>query len=268
MSTDAARQFFRKIRVALGHSPDARRQKPEIFWNTRRSVGRQDRFQPFRTEVEMRLLLERFRTEARLLQIRVVEADNVSRVTEFIAELARIQQTEWGDDKRILLWKDTWLDRYHLTEMFGRMEIPVHSGNPEEMSRSEFRKVAAISSMGITSADFAIAESASVVLQSRPGRSRLASLMPSTHVVVIPLDRILGSFQELMTILQPYPESPDSWAIPDMTFISGPSKTADIEACMVHGAHGPREVYVIVLTDEAGFGNHSWERPASSVCRP
>jgi L-lactate dehydrogenase complex protein LldG len=34
-----------------------------------------------------------------------------------------------------------------------------------------------------------------------------------------------------------------------MTFISGPSKTADVEATMVHGAHGPREVYIYVVTD-------------------
>jgi L-lactate dehydrogenase complex protein LldG len=34
-----------------------------------------------------------------------------------------------------------------------------------------------------------------------------------------------------------------------MTFISGPSKTADVEATMVHGAHGPREMYVYVIVD-------------------
>ncbi len=32
-------------------------------------------------------------------------------------------------------------------------------------------------------------------------------------------------------------------------FISGPSKTADIEACMVNGAHGPREVHIVVLCE-------------------
>jgi L-lactate dehydrogenase complex protein LldG len=35
-----------------------------------------------------------------------------------------------------------------------------------------------------------------------------------------------------------------------MSFISGPSKTADIEATMVHGAHGPREVHLIILTGQ------------------
>jgi L-lactate dehydrogenase complex protein LldG len=250
MNVDASLQFLRKIRAALGHPPAIRRRKPELFQKMIWPCGGPESAPALRNPAEMRLMLERFREEAGFLHLHVVEAAGVFQAAEFIRELARARPAEWGEPKRILLWKDKWLDRLNLAQELGGMGIPIHSGDLSLMSRSEFREAASLSCIGITSADYAIAESATLVLQTGPGRPRLVSLMPSIHVAVFPLYRILPSFQELVNILRPDPGGGDFWAIPDMTFISGPSKTADIEACMVHGAHGPREVYAVVMTDE------------------
>lgn len=87
--------------------------------------------------------------------------------------------------------------------------------------------------MGITLADFAIAETGSVVLSAGNNRARLASLTPPTHVVVI--KEIVATLEEAFA------------RITDRTsvIITGTSRTADIEGVLVRGVHGPKELIVI-----------------------
>ena len=89
--------------------------------------------------------------------------------------------------------------------------------------------------MGITLADFAIAETASVVLSAGSNRSRLASLTPPTHVVMV--KEIVATLEEAFA------------RITDRTsvIITGTSRTADIEGVLVRGVHGPKELLVIRL---------------------
>ena len=102
--------------------------------------------------------------------------------------------------------------------------------------------------IGITSADYCIAETGTLVLKTAPGNERIVSLLPSIHVAVIKLEQVIADFKELYTLLdKDLMDSPEGIES-GMTFITGPSKTADIEATMVHGAHGPREVYIYIVT--------------------
>ena len=86
---------------------------------------------------------------------------------------------------------------------------------------------------------------ASLVMRTRPGQPRSVSLVPSIHIAVLRLDQIILDLKELYALVQ----SDADGLTNCMTFVSGPSKTADVEATMVHGAHGPREVYIYVMTD-------------------
>jgi hypothetical protein len=92
---------------------------------------------------------------------------------------------------------------------------------------------------GITLADHAIAESGTLVLASGPGRPRATSLLPPHHVAILSEDRIVPTLFELMPRLQGAPSA--------LAFITGPSRTADIELTPVRGAHGPVAVTVFLV---------------------
>ena len=116
-----------------------------------------------------------------------------------------------------------------------------------EKTRADLRKQVIDAYIGITSADFCMADTASLVMRTRPGQARSVSLVPSIHVAVIYLHQIILDLKELYSLLQWDPKIQAEGLTNCMTYISGPSKTADVEATMVHGAHGPREVYVYVI---------------------
>jgi L-lactate dehydrogenase complex protein LldG len=104
----------------------------------------------------------------------------------------------------------------------------------------------------VTSADFCLADTATLVMRNRPGQPRSAALVPSIHVAVIHLDQILADMKELFALLRWDERYRQEGLSNYMSFISGPSKTADIEATMVHGAHGPREVHLFIITELTG----------------
>ena len=108
--------------------------------------------------------------------------------------------------------------------------------------REELREVSASADFGITSADYALADTGTLVMLSSPKEARLISLLPPVHIAVVARERILTGLDELLTIL-PHPTEQTS----SMVLITGPSRTADIEQILVRGVHGPGEIHVIVV---------------------
>jgi L-lactate dehydrogenase complex protein LldG len=95
--------------------------------------------------------------------------------------------------------------------------------------------------IGITSAQAAIAETGTLVLEQARERNRLVSLLPPVHIAIVNAGDICATMSEAITRARN--ESATSSAI---TFITGPSRTADIELTLTIGVHGPKELYVIV----------------------
>jgi L-lactate dehydrogenase complex protein LldG len=108
--------------------------------------------------------------------------------------------------------------------------------------RDELCEVCAAADVGITSADYALADTGSLVMLSSPQEARLVSLLPPAHIAVVPRERILTGLDELFTVL-PNPAVETS----SMVLITGPSRTADIEQILVRGVHGPGQITVIVV---------------------
>ena len=108
--------------------------------------------------------------------------------------------------------------------------------------RAELRDLCAKSDFGITSADYALADTGSLVMISSPNEARMISLLPPVHIAVVPRERLLTGLDELFTLL-PKPADVSS----SMVIITGPSRTADIEQFLVRGVHGPGTIHVVLV---------------------
>jgi L-lactate utilization protein LutC len=109
-------------------------------------------------------------------------------------------------------------------------------------SKDELKTACAAADLGITSADYALADTGSLVMISSHQEARLVSLLPPVHLAVVPCSRLLTGLDELFAML-PEPAARSS----SIVFITGPSRTADIEQILVRGVHGPGAVHVVLI---------------------
>lgn len=97
--------------------------------------------------------------------------------------------------------------------------------------------------VGITGAFCAIAETGTLVLLSGKDTPPATSLLPETHIAVVRITRIIKGMEEAWSLLRKeYPVMPRA-----VNFVSGPSRTADIEQTVTLGAHGPYRVHIIFV---------------------
>jgi len=107
----------------------------------------------------------------------------------------------------------------------------------------EFRPPRNEDLVGITGAFCAIAETGSLMLLSGPQTWSSASLLPETHIAIVPASRIVAHMEDAFALARrEHGELPRA-----VNFISGPSRTGDIEQTIVLGAHGPYRVHVIIV---------------------
>lgn len=120
-------------------------------------------------------------------------------------------------------------------------EGAVPSAEPARSARlAEIEKL----KMGITGIDAALADTGTLALRSGPGRPRLASLSVRTHIALFTPPQLHASWAQWWAALPDKAE----WArtASNLVFITGPSRTADIEMTLTVGVHGPAEVIAIL----------------------
>lgn len=98
--------------------------------------------------------------------------------------------------------------------------------------------------VGITGVFCAVAETGTLAVLSGPDTSATTSLLPETHVAVVPASRIVRGMEDAFDLVRvECGELPRA-----VNFISGPSRTGDIEQTLVLGAHGPYRVHIVIVT--------------------
>ncbi len=99
---------------------------------------------------------------------------------------------------------------------------------------------------GVTLGDWGVAETATLVLDSTSEDVRIATMLSETHVAVLPRSRIKADLMELESELRETMKSHPRY----LSFISGASRTADIERVLTIGVHGPQELHLLILNEE------------------
>ena len=122
---------------------------------------------------------------------------------------------------------------------------PVTRG--EDRSRESLREEMVAAGLGVTGADYAVAETGSVVILPRKGLSRLVSLVPPVHLAFVWPQDVVETLTDLFLLrrLEFHRNGGEMGSY--LNFITGPSRTADIESTLVVGVHGPREVHLVLL---------------------
>lgn len=175
-------------------------------------------------------LAQRFAHELRQVGGEVVLARSMDEVRAALA--VELQAAE-----RVVSWAHAELAGFDLAGVWRDFAPRLF-----EPASADFRRVLLLADVGVTGVDSAIAETGSLVLSAGPGRPRGVSLLPRLHVALVRESQLVAR----MGLAFPgYPQRLPS----AVHFITGPSRTSDIENDLSIGVHGPARVLAIVLLE-------------------
>lgn len=143
-----------------------------------------------------------------------------------------------------LTWRHPLLDAIDLNGLLASKGVQkLDFGTLRELPLEQRRADMLAADIGISSVTAAVAETGTLALASGPGQERVASLLPPVHVALVGASQIVPDLFDLFAQMQPA-AMPSNWV-----FITGPSKTGDLELKLTTGVHGPGHWHVIVSRD-------------------
>lgn len=186
-------------------------------------------------------LLRRFKAELENLkgEVFVVENDDAARAC--VLDLLKSHQTQ-----RIAAWHFKHIPvskLYTAIQEAGYVVDYPHILDAEtrqaELTRLETADV------GLTGADAAAATTGTLIVSTAHGKGRIPTALPPVHLAVITQDQIVPRIEDWLANVRAVGEAV-FYESANICFISGPSRTADIEKQIVMGVHGPKQVQVVV----------------------
>ena len=118
-----------------------------------------------------------------------------------------------------------------------------------DASQRVFAEASFAATVGITGVEFALAETGSLVVTSWTEGTQLASLAPPVHVALYRRSQLVASLDEVLERLPVARASEQAAPGRSVVFITGTSRTADIEQILIRGVHGPGEVHAILVEE-------------------
>ncbi len=134
-----------------------------------------------------------------------------------------------------------------LSRHLGR-DIPPAPEEIVKIARQHMRRFFVEADAGISGANLAVAESGTLVIISNEGNARLATSLPPVHIALVTTEKFVETLEQAVTLIKALvPASSGLKMTAYVSFITGPSRTTDIEKELVIGVHGPGELHIIIL---------------------
>ncbi|MFN0056049.1 MAG: lactate utilization protein C [Planctomycetales bacterium] len=144
----------------------------------------------------------------------------------------------------VLRWKHPLLDRLELDRLLRELNVSIAGWEELEQQAAAARWPAAFApGLGITSVDWAVAETGTLALAARPGQGRVVSLLPPVYLAILEPSQIVPDLFDLFEKLELEKADLPS----NLSLVTGPSKTGDIELKLTTGVHGPGTVHLLVV---------------------
>ncbi|OLN29715.1 LutC/YkgG family protein [Desulfosporosinus metallidurans] len=150
-------------------------------------------------------------------------------------------ELNWLNQKSIVAWD---MLPSLAESAFSTLNWPLVRYTHAALDPRERHAIAAQAELGITGADWGIALSGTVVINSNPQRGRAVSLLPPRHLTFIEASKLRDNLGEVLEEVSASESQPSA-----IELITGPSRTSDIEMDLSIGVHGPVDVYVVVVED-------------------
>jgi len=153
------------------------------------------------------------------------------RVSESEIEGALSELVEKEEIKKATLWATPDLAQWKIVEQLRALSVEIISATADKHAMAQ-------ADLGITGADFALPETGTLGLLSAPEKPRAVSLLPRVHLVIMRAAALCADLHQVFEVAKKHNY---------LIFITGPSRTADIELTLTLGVHGPRALYVWVV---------------------
>jgi L-lactate dehydrogenase complex protein LldG len=170
---------------------------------------------------------EQFIESAKRVGAEVLQMDNLQNAVTYIKDKAK---------GTALVPETSLVRRHHLRALLAEAGVDVFSG--------KFRNAGQFPGAGITFCNFCLADSGTVVLESTDEEIRLATTLPEIHFILVDPATILKDNLAAVDPMTAFHQGNDPKLI---AYITGPSRTADIERVLTIGCHGPREVHILLV---------------------
>ena len=129
-----------------------------------------------------------------------------------------------------------------------QLEVPPDPKEIVKLARAKLRKEFIQADVGISGANLAVAESGTLVIVSNEGNARLVTSLPAIHIAVITAEKFVETLEQATSLVKALVLASSGLKLTAyVSFITGTSRTTDIEKQLVIGVHGPEELHIIIL---------------------
>ncbi len=118
----------------------------------------------------------------------------------------------------------------------------------QKYARESLRQKFIEAGVGISGANMAIAETGTIVLVTNEGNADLTTVLPPVHIALFGIDKLVATLEDAVAVLRMLPRSGTGQVMTSyVNWITGPSRSADIEQSLTIGVHGPREMHCVII---------------------
>lgn len=193
-------------------------------------------------------LIKRFGDELRAVEGTCDVVEDADRALATIVDRVTTWLDAAGGPREVLSWAPHHLPMAGIEDALQDAGVALYV--PGDLHDPEQRVKAAGLAVGITGADAAFAATGTLAFLPAEGKSRAASLLPVHHLVLLPASRLYATLEAWFAELRAGRDLPGMMsAAAQVAFVTGPSKSADIELNLTLGVHGPGDVSVIVISE-------------------